>query len=1294
MKRYIPNPFVPIVSILCVGLIAFGLATAQDAPGGKPVMTFHVSFDRLTVDPDHATGEAEPREDINLEFRIQEGVRGRAYLPEKGELAAYSVEGNLNPQAATVSMWVRPENWSADDNRYQKFFYLGSPDPRFRISMGVRGGSKAGKADNVRLYMSSGKRGTPDFKRFSVTETVDWRKGQWHKLDATWDGTEMRIYVDGRLGAKQALPNVDFPALENRQFYIARMWRGKHTKTHSVEDRTTVDEVKIWNGVRTAEAIAAAYAADRAAMQGALEKPLLRIPKTDAAPTIDGKLDEAAWRDAAAAPIRQKNDGYPDARENRALVTWGEEAIYIGFKSHPNDADPVAKHKEHDGKVFMDDCFELYLWPKGKADEDTYFQFIVNAAAATLESRAVVPEWDGEYDVKTHRGDDGWSVELAIPYKTLETAAPAPGDTWLAVFGRSHYREAPYRELTTSWADFMQRYVEAKGELVFDGKGRGAQLTLGPDLSSGRLALRCRNVGPSPVTCTVKCAAKGVDPLTRTVTVEPDDTGAIDASLSGFKNALLTVAIVEPKSGTMVQRWGSRLYVKDPIEVAYIPYVRKGRVDIEANFGNIDDARAKAIGQKGATLRVEARGPGGIRAEKNYAVTSLKDIYPLPIDWADGDYTFDFTLTVPGHDPITAQGTLTKPPTPFLGTDAGVTDKVIWPWTEMRYGGKPEGRWIEVWGRRYVLHGPFATGIGNQGRELLRGPVTLTMTTAAGTAPFEARREVNSSTRPNGYEAEYRGGFGQITGLEAVTVKHRLEYDGYNFFELTLDPEEIKEIRHLVLEIPLRADVAKYIRTPKRQPWNGKRWTSGFEPYVYVCNEDEGFNWFFDSEANWVYPEGAKPTEIVVDGDTATIRVHLVMKPVEFERPATYVFGYQATPVKPMMEGWRGFNTGKTRPVEGQNAHVYNKAHRVDFSFFTPSDDKIKAASLARQRRLGLREMHYVATQVTYVSDVVAFFRRRWTNPYNSRSGDHAPVCQNSGYTEYVAWHAREFLAQFDENSIYTDVDRLVPCDNRLHGCGTTDALGRAMPTYHIAARREFYKRLATVCRNAEGGLPPRGYLMCHAHDNLVLPYHSFADLFYPGEQYANDIFKNRYFYMDDLDPVAWRAELRGKAAGIPHILLNQFVRGSNDPGDIETPEYTESLHAMGLLNDIKTNRGHQSNDRAIVELWTLRERLGLDEDDLEFVAYWRKDAPVEATTPKAEASLYKTSKGTHVVVANFAPEKREIEVTIDRKALKLEDVALDPVEQRTGAKVPLVQDNTIRVPVKGRNYAIVTLAE
>jgi hypothetical protein len=209
-----------------------------------------------------------------------------------------------------------------------------------------------------------------------------------------------------------------------------------------------------------------------------------------------------------------------------------------------------------------------------------------------------------------------------------------------------------------------------------------------------------------------------------------------------------------------------------------------------------------------------------------------------------------------------------------------------------------------------------------------------------------------------------------------------------------------------------------------------------------------------------------------------------------------------------------------------------------------------------------------------------------------------------------------------------------------------------------------------------------------------VLPYHSFADLFYPGEQYANDIFKNRYFYMDDLDPVAWRAELRGKAAGIPHILLNQFVRGSNDPGDIETPEYTESLHAVGLLNDIKTNRGHQSNDRAMVELWALRERLGLDEDDLEFVAYWRKDAPIEATTPKAEASLYKTSKGTQVVVANFAPEKREIEVTIDRKALKLEDVALDPVEQRTGAKVPMVDNNTIRVPVEGRNYAIVTLAE
>ena len=113
---------------------------------------------------------------------------------EEGETCTYAVKGNFDSQEATVSMWVKPTNWSAADRRYHHFFQVSEREPKCRVSLYVPGNG------TVSLYMEFGVRKEADFRTFFVAAPVAWKINEWHKLVATWSPTRMRLYVDGELG--------------------------------------------------------------------------------------------------------------------------------------------------------------------------------------------------------------------------------------------------------------------------------------------------------------------------------------------------------------------------------------------------------------------------------------------------------------------------------------------------------------------------------------------------------------------------------------------------------------------------------------------------------------------------------------------------------------------------------------------------------------------------------------------------------------------------------------------------------------------------------------------------------------------------------------------------------------------------------------------------------------------------------------------------------------------------------------------------------------------------------------
>lgn len=178
---------------------------------------------------------------------------------------------------------------------------------------------------------------------------------------------------------------------------------------------------------------------------------------------VDGKLDEEAW---AAAPwtdafVDIEGDRKPRPRfETRAKMLWDDEFFYIAAKL--DEPHVWGTLKDHDAVIFQDNDFEVFIDPDG--DNHKYYEIEINALNTEWDLFLPKPYRDGgpadnSWEIPglkkavAVRGtlndpsdaDEGWTVELAIPWKALaehagRPAPPADGDRWRVNFSRVEWR--------------------------------------------------------------------------------------------------------------------------------------------------------------------------------------------------------------------------------------------------------------------------------------------------------------------------------------------------------------------------------------------------------------------------------------------------------------------------------------------------------------------------------------------------------------------------------------------------------------------------------------------------------------------------------------------------------------------------------------------------------------------------------------------------------------------------------------------------------------------------------------
>jgi hypothetical protein len=143
--------------------------------------------------------------------------------------------------------------------------------------------------------------------------------------------------------------------------------------------------------------------------------------------SIDGRLDDPVWQTAAFQGDflqREPIEGVPASERTEVAVLYDKKYLYFGIKCFDKEPDKIiAREMRRDALVDDDDYFEMIL--DTYHDKRSGYYFITNAhgskreAVLANEGRDYNPAWNGVWKCKARITEQGWFLEIAIPWKTL-----------------------------------------------------------------------------------------------------------------------------------------------------------------------------------------------------------------------------------------------------------------------------------------------------------------------------------------------------------------------------------------------------------------------------------------------------------------------------------------------------------------------------------------------------------------------------------------------------------------------------------------------------------------------------------------------------------------------------------------------------------------------------------------------------------------------------------------------------------------------------------------------------------
>lgn len=203
------------------------------------------------------------------------------------------------------------------------------------------------------------------------------------------------------------------------------------------------------------------------------QQKTLQAKATEEHISIDGLIDENAWKDAPVATdfiMYAPDNGKPIAAEKQTIVKvlYDNNAIYISAVMYDDEPSKILKEMTQRDNFGTSEHFGIFI--NGFNDGQQDFRFFISAAGVQMDCVATEAfgedfSWDAIWSGQVAITDFGWTAEIKIPYAALRFSN-ADVQTWGINF---------YRELRRDRQQYTWNHINSAlgGEITQTGKLEG-----------------------------------------------------------------------------------------------------------------------------------------------------------------------------------------------------------------------------------------------------------------------------------------------------------------------------------------------------------------------------------------------------------------------------------------------------------------------------------------------------------------------------------------------------------------------------------------------------------------------------------------------------------------------------------------------------------------------------------------------------------------------------------------------------------------------------------------------------
>jgi hypothetical protein len=1110
-------------------------------------------------------------------------------------------------------------------------------------------------------------------------------------------------------------------------------------------------------------------------------QPQIRLPLMTTAPQIDGEIATDEWR--GAARMERMARALPDApqtffpQEVSFWVGGSETELFIAMSSEtPPGGKLLARVNPLPGDAnaptSADDSLELLLDPLREAKDGRrrVYQAILNAKNAIYDM-AFVPgggaqPWRGHWRIGNKIVGDAargfrWQIEVAIPWQDLGVAKTDLFQTMGLRIGRNWMQATTLTQ--SEWSPLGGPYItpETMPLVTFDESAPVVQVLQMQDPQERNLDIQLSIFNshdkPLQVKATLLTTPQNSPTQTeqKTMTIAPGQTEIVrqtspTAQIGLNENLRSRLLVTSADNDTIYYRRDFAWQLQRPAIVWTLDAAAAKKV--ATSFAYFPSFHALKIKTDVSALDNPSQVQGVhalLRRKQNQTLIAQTDLPPLQngatqMEWKipaldEGEYQL-----VVNYKGVTAEPQIfdfVRHKFEWENNTLGKSDILVPPFTPI----KVQGKTVETILRRVTMND---LGLWDQvealNENLLQSPMRLEAQVGGRVLPARGEALRFSTKTPTRVVAQANWKAGPIAG----STQSEWDYDGMMKSTFVLEPAA-QTIDSLTLIIPLRdsqmpllhhvtdASLINYAgSTPKGSGvvWDGSKAArnsiiGNYVPYIWLGGGERGFSVFGENDKGWITDYRKPLQELVRSPDgTLELRLHLISIPSKISASRRIVIGFQATPVKPMNDGWRTHLVNAPRgdypprvsreiflgscwqwgaELPSQDIYPMNKnfaiydqlaatrrTGKVDEDFVNKFiatynlPDKYTAGRFEANLRYGFRAMasqppsvlvYTDARGVRYDTPEGATFIDEWNvEPFVKRGWDHGsghsydndPV---ASLRDYKIWYEKKMLNTFADQ-IYYDVVFLKPNYDTISSDAHALPDGTIQPASGIFNVRGLVRRTAIL--QAEMHRPSN--TMLHMSGTAMAPIMAFAGTHLTWEDKAGDApFQDR-FAQDYV-----QAESIGRQFGTTPYAL-PLILGKDE----EKNAWAERTGAGILLaHEMKTYGNWAA-------YWDNYHRLldfGYGTPEVKVFNYFDANYPAQISGSKTASLLLVKPKEALMIVTDYA-NGGDIRVQLDATALGLKG-ALTATDMETGEQLQ-VQQNSILFPLKKYDFRALRITE